>query len=200
MELQICIYGLSIQIPQWHAHCQHCEIITRRQRAPLHPPGTKIQGGRVTSRLLILDSWMDLRSHQENGFLVVVIGPLGERNSPASPNGSSQHVKGLTFYLTPSWTWVPTPMPPGRKQLQAWLHVVWHEGHGMEKRNTGTKSPPHEPDNGAELCHIPWSPGSADSSQPTWRRPSPGSQQAPLPCMLFLILPSHRLRSLGQSL
>lgn len=48
--------------------------------------------------------------------------------------------ESAAFYLPPPWTWVPTPIPTGRKQLQAWLHAIWHEGNRMEKRRTGSKS------------------------------------------------------------
>ena len=65
----------------------------------------------------------------------------GVRGASASQNCSTQHAKELPFYLPPSRTWVPTPVPTGRKQRQAWLHVVWHKGNGMGKRSSGTKSP-----------------------------------------------------------
>lgn len=79
----------SLQISESYEHCH------RRQRAP----GPKIQGGCVTSQFLILESLMD-PSHLENGFLIVAMEALGEGNAAASLSGSSQHVKGLTFYFT----------------------------------------------------------------------------------------------------
>ena len=67
-------------------------IATHRQRAALPTPGPQVQGGCVTARFLILDSLTDPRSLPS-----VLIGPLGERHSSASLNGSSRHVKELTL-------------------------------------------------------------------------------------------------------
>lgn len=68
------------------------------------PTGGALQGPRFkaggTSQFPKPDSVTDPRSHLENGFLLVAMEPLGEGDSPASPGGSSQHVKGLAFYFT----------------------------------------------------------------------------------------------------
>lgn len=129
---------------------------THTQGAPVHTPGPEVPGGCVNSWSLILDSLTDPRGHQEDAFLVVVTEPL-MRETPLPPRKVHVGVwKGSLFTSLPPWTWVPTPSPPGRKQLQAWLHAVWHESHRMEKKKKSitSKSPAHEPDCGAELCHL----------------------------------------------
>lgn len=107
---------------------------THTQGAPVHTPGPEVPGGCVNSWSLILDSLTDPRGHQEDAFLVVVTKPL-MRETPLPPRKVHVGVwKGSLFTSLPPWTWVPTPSPPGRKQLQAWLHAVWHESHRMEKK------------------------------------------------------------------
>ena len=145
---------------------------TGRELLSIHRgPGIKVHVWPHGSSYLIL-WWIQGATKKENRLLVVM-EPRWVRGAPASPNHPRQRVKGRTFYLPPSWTWVPTPIPTGRKQLQAWLHAVWHEGNGMEKRSAGTKSGPRDSDSRAEVCRIPWARGWAETQSRTASAPLP---------------------------
>lgn len=179
MELIICTPGFSVQTPKWYEHWQYRDLTAPGQRAALPTPGPEAWHQGSDTRYS--DGAKKLPS--------VVIGPLRKRNSSASPNGSSRHVKEPLLTSTVMHVGSHTHSY-WEEAAAAWLLVVWHEGRGMEKRSIGTKSRPQEPDKAAKLCHIPRSPGSADPGQPTWQRPRLGSQQVPLPSTLFPILPT----------
>ena len=138
-------------------------------------PNTRAQASRCTCDLRVPPTWFpDGSEEPPRKWAPVVTEPVGEEHA-CLHELSKAACESAAFYLPPPWTWVPTPIPTGRKQLQAWLHAIWHEGNRMEKRSTGTKSALHDPDSRPELCHILWSPGPADSGQSPWQRPSQGS-------------------------
>lgn len=157
-----------------------------------HPlVGPEMQGGGVTLWCLILDCLTDARSRGESG-LPVVVEPMDKRSSPVSPKCSRQPVKG--FYLPLPWMWFPHPFPLGGSSCRHDFTLFNMKAMEWKKRSSGTKSPCHEPDSVAELCHVPCLPESADSGRPTWPRTSQGRQQVPLPSAS---LPSHYPPALG---
>lgn len=92
--------------------------------------------------------------------------------------------KVLTVHLPPRAVWLPTTIPTERKQLRAWLHIIWQGGDG--KRGFRTS---HPPPMSQRLSHLD------QQLAPLGQRAEAGGG-SPLP--LVLSLPSKELSNFWQ--